>query len=98
MIAHQNVIEGNLYLLLKKLAPEAIGQDYLVMGTTETDFWKAGLDHPHMPAEALDNLHDFKKTLNFKMVGGWLPDESAPQPPSGSVDTIKDAQKLVAKI
>ena len=103
LIAHQNEIEGYLFQMFMKLAPEAIGHDYLVIGTTENAFWKEGVDDPHAPTEALDNLHDFKQYLNFERVGGWLPDEPAPKPPAhpvspGSVDNVKDAEKLVAKM
>ena len=35
LIAHQDEIENYLYQMFSKRAPEAIGHDYLVMGTTE---------------------------------------------------------------
>lgn len=103
LIAHQDEIENYLYQMFSKLAPEAIGHDYLVMGTTERAYWKDGLKHPHDPTDLLDNLHGFKQYLNFEMVGGWLPDEATPKPPptpelSSQIDNVKDAKELVVKM
>jgi hypothetical protein len=103
LIAHQDEIEGHLAQVFTKLAPDAMGHDYLVMGTTEKAYWKEGVDHPHAPTELLDNLHGFKQYLHFERVGGWLPDESIPKPPamlepSGGIDNLKDARKLVGRM
>jgi hypothetical protein len=89
--------------MFMKLAPDAVGHDYLVMGTTERAFWKEGVDSPHSPTELLDNLHGFKDYLNFELVRGWLPDESSAKiatisKPSGGVDNVKNSQRLVAEI
>jgi hypothetical protein len=103
LIAHQDEIEGYLYQLFKERAPDAIGHDYLVIGTTERNYWKEGVEHPHDTSGLLDNLHGFKQYLNFEMVGGWLPDEAAPKTPtspepSGDIDNVKEAKKLVARM
>jgi len=103
LIAHQDEIENYLYQMFTKRAPDAVGHDYLVMGTTERAYWKNGVNHPHGPTDLLDNLHGFKQYLNFEMVGGWLPDETAPKPPpvpkfASKTDNVKDAKKLVAKM
>jgi len=103
LIAHQDEIENYLYQMFTKRAPDAVGHDYLVMGTTERAYWKNGVNHPHGPTDLLDNLHGFKQYLKFEMVGGWLPDETAPKPPpvtkfASKTDNVKDAKKLVAKM
>ena len=103
LIAHKDEIEGNLEQIMSRLAPEAVGNDYLVMGTTERAFWKAGLDNPHPRTEILKNLHGFKEYLNFKRLGGWLPNKSAPKlppapMPDASIDNLKDVQKLVSQM
>jgi hypothetical protein len=111
LIAHQNEIESLLAQIFAKYAPDSIGHDYLVMGTTERDYWKDGVDNPHAPNEVLDNLHGFKQYLNFEMVGGWMPDQLAPKPPpygpaaltrasepSGNTDNVKNARSLVSKM
>ncbi len=107
LIAHQDEIESFLVQIFAKLAPDSIGHDYLVIGTTQRDYWKDGVDNPRAPTEAptelLDNLHGFKQYLNFEMVGGWLPNESTPKPTdtleqTGNIDNVRAAQELVIKM
>jgi hypothetical protein len=103
LVAHQDEIEGYLVQLFTQRAPDAVGNDYLVIGTAEMAYWKDGVDHPHAPTDLLDNLHGFKEYLDFELTGGWLPDEPSPQKPpvpqpSGSIDNVKNAQKLVDKM
>jgi hypothetical protein len=103
LIAHQDEIEGYLYQLFKERALDAIGHDYLVMGTTERNYWKEGVEQPHDPSGLLDNLHGFKQYLNFELVGGWMPNETAPKirtstELSSDIDNVKEAKKLVARM
>ncbi len=109
LIAHQDEIEGYLHRLFSEREPEVIGNDYLVMGTTERAYWKEGITKPHLPQETLANLHGFKEYLNFKRTGGWLPNETEtaqelPFPksdPSGYdlvVDNVDEALKLIEKM
>ena len=103
LIAHQDEVEGYLYQLFKERAPDAIGHDYLVMGTTERNYWKEGVEQPHDPSGLLDNFHGFKQYLNFELVGGWMPNETAPKirtstKLSGDIDNVKEVKKLVARM
>ena len=107
LIAHKDEIEGHLHRLFSERAPEAIGNDYLVMGTTERAYWKEGLTKPHLPPEALANLHGFKEYLDFERTGGWLPDEPAQElpppkrvPPEHNlfVDNVDEALRLIEKM
>ena len=103
LIAHQNEIENNLAQMFTQRVPDAVGNDYLVIGTAERDYWKEGFENPHSPAELLDNLHGFKQYLNFERIGGWPQDESIPKnleahQLSGSIDQVKKSKKLVEKI
>jgi hypothetical protein len=106
LIAHQDEIEGHLHRLFSERAPEVIGNDFMVMGTTERAFWKEGFTKPHLPPETLANLHGFKEYLNFKRIGGWLPDKrekelpvSQPEPGDSSfVDNVGEAMKLIEKM
>lgn len=106
LIAHQDEIEGHLHRLFSERAPEVIGNNYLVMGTTERAYWKDGLSKPHYPPETLANLHGFKEYLNFKRTDGWLPDEkekkmpvTQPEPGDSSfVDNVDEALKLIEKM
>lgn len=72
LIAHQNEIEHLLTALFEQHAPQAIGNDYLVLGTVDHDFWKQGTKTPHSVQNLVDNLHDFKQVLTFKPAYGWV--------------------------
>lgn len=104
LIAHRDEIEGHLHRLFSERAPEVIGNDYMVMGTTERAYWKEGFSKPHLPPETLANLHGFKEYLNFKRTGGWLPNEKEKEMPvtqpedSSFVDNVADAMKLIEKM
>ena len=107
LIAHKDEIEGHLRRLFSERAPEVVGNDYLVMGTTERAYWKEGFTKPPLPPEALANLHGFKEYLTFERIGGWLPNETAqelsspklePSEPTLFVDNIDEALKLSEKM
>lgn len=86
LIAHQDEIEHLLAALFERHAPEAVGNDYLVLGTFDHDFWKQGTKTPHAVQGLADNLHDFKQVLTFKPAYGWLEkerlSEEQPAPPT----------------
>jgi hypothetical protein len=79
LIAHQDEIERLLTSLFEQHAPEAVGNDYLVLGTFDHDFWKQGTKTLHTVQSLVDNLHDFKQVLTFKPAYGWVEKEK----PSG---------------
>ena len=106
LIAHKDEIEGHLHCLFSERAPEVIGNDYLVMGTTERAYWKEGFTKSHLPPDTLANLHGFKEYLDFERTGGWLPDEREEEAPvtlpeledSSFVDNVDEAMKLIEKM
>jgi hypothetical protein len=104
LIAHRDEIEGHLHRLFSERAPEVIGNDYMVMGTTERAYWKEGFIKPHVPSETLANLHGFKEYLHFERIGGWLPNAKEKELPitqpedSFFVDNVDEAMKLVKKM
>jgi hypothetical protein len=104
LIAHRDEIEEHLQRLFSERAPEVIGNDYLVMGTTERAYWKEGFTKPHLPSETLANLHGFKEYLHFERIGGWLPNAKEKELPitqpedSFFVDNVDEAMKLVKKM
>lgn len=103
LIAHKNEIEGHLTRMFSQRAPEVLGNDYLVIGTAEKDYWRAGVENPRPPTELLDNLHGFKEYRNFELIGGWMTDETYEKAlrgelPSGSVDNARNSEKLVEKM
>jgi hypothetical protein len=72
LIAHQDEIEHLLATLFEKHAPDAVGNEYLMLGTFDHDYWKQGTKTPHVAQDLFDNLHDFKQVLTFQPAGGWV--------------------------
>jgi len=76
LVAHQDEIEHLLAGIVSKVEPDAIGNDYLVLGTVERDFWRQVTKTPHSVADLPDHLHDLLEvwTMHFGPAG-WYPDE-----------------------
>lgn len=72
LIAHKDEIERLLAAMFEKQAPDGIGNDYLVMGTFDHDYWKQGTKTPHSAGNLFDHLHDFKQVLTFQPTFGWV--------------------------
>ena len=60
LIAHQDEIEHILTQLFVEIAPEVVGNDYLVVGTVERKPWRRGMTDPLSSDAMRDALHDFK--------------------------------------
>ena len=62
-----------------KVAPEVIGNEYLVLGTVEQKAWKAGLAGAGpKPDEILKHVADFERVLTLTVdPGGWRPASSS---------------------
>jgi hypothetical protein len=74
-------IEAELAHGLNQLAPQVIGNDYLVLGTIQKKIWREGLDGQAKPlAEMLNRAADFKHQyeLDYKP-GGWYPATEGPK-------------------
>lgn len=84
LIAHQNDVEHVLTSSLSAYQPEAVGNDYLIIGTLEKAAWKRGTQQPLTLQETLDALHDFKEVVTFKVTGGWMP------PNTGSRSSVQE--------
>lgn len=78
LIAHQDEIEEQLAIQFSRINPEAIGNDYLVVGTLDRDDWRRGRDTPLTLQDMLDHLHDFKRVLKLEVSGGWMPASASP--------------------
>ena len=75
IIAHQDELEDELVHLFERIAPEVIGNPYLVLGTVEKRRWKESLGHGGDELkQALEHVAEFKKILDLKIEGGWLPE------------------------
>jgi hypothetical protein len=71
LIAHQNEIEAQLAHVLPQVAPHALRNNYLIMGTIERKDWRRGLTDPLSSKEMIEALHDFKDHLHFKPAPLW---------------------------
>ena len=74
IIVHQDELEAELVICFERLAPNAIGNDYLVLGTVDKKYWRQGLNGREQSLDdMLEHMADFKKWLDLKIEGGWGP-------------------------
>jgi hypothetical protein len=81
VIVYRAELEAELAHGLNQLAPQVIGNDYLVLGTIQKKIWREGLDRQTKPlAEMLKQVADFKHQyeLDYKP-GGWHPATEGPK-------------------
>jgi hypothetical protein len=65
LIAHRDQLEEQLASKLTPIDPEAIGNDYLVIGTLDRREWnRMKCDEPSFEQIA-EYLHDFKEVVTF---------------------------------
>jgi hypothetical protein len=74
LIGHKDDVEQFLAAFFTAQQPEMVGNDYLVVGTVERAIWKRGTQQLLTLQETLDELHDFKEVVTFKVTGGWVRD------------------------
>lgn len=78
IMVHQHELEADLAENFRRLAPEFIGNDYLVIGTVEKQIWQQGLKGAGTELkEILEIVADFKKVykLEVKPAGWYRSDE-----------------------
>ncbi len=76
IVAHQDELEAELAHSLARIAPEAVGSEYLVLGTMDKKVWQQGLRGGGTElGAALEHVAEFKKVLDLKIEGGWVPAE-----------------------
>jgi len=63
IIAHQEELETELAILFSEKLPEAVGNEYFVLGTIEMRAWRKSLTEPMRPEEMREHMADFKKVL-----------------------------------
>lgn len=75
IMAHKDELDAELAQSFSQLAPECIGNDYMVMGTVEKKAWEAGLGGSDQPlAEMLKHVAQFKRYYDFHyQPAGWYP-------------------------
>ena len=73
IVLHKDELEAELVGTFERVAPDVIGNQYLVLGTVDTKWWKEGLGRVRdQPRDALEHLAEFKKVLGLDP-GGWRP-------------------------
>ena len=65
IIAHQEELETELTILFETKLPEAVGNEYFVIGTMEMPTWRKSLTHPIDLDEMREHTADFKKVLEL---------------------------------
>lgn len=66
VIADQDDLEGLMASIFRERAPEIIGNDYTVLGTTDLSIWQRGSEGEQSAAEIIENTHDFKERWRFE--------------------------------
>lgn len=88
LIAHKHEIEHLLTSMFRQYDPEAVGNDYLIMGTVDKTTWREGLQQPKAVAEMLPHVSDFAEyyqELRVTRPGWYRADQEPPMmepPPS----------------
>lgn len=86
LIANKHEIEHLLTGLFQRMDPAAIGNEYLILGTTEKTTWREGLQQQKEVTEMLQHVSDFATYYQELRVtqGGWFHRDQEPptmQPP-----------------
>jgi hypothetical protein len=87
LIADKHAIEHLLTGVFSQYAPEAVGNEYLIVGTVEKTAWREGLQQPKSVAEMLPHASDFAEYYTELRVTrpGWYPANQEPpmlEPPA----------------
>ncbi len=73
IVAHQDELEDELVHTFERVAPDVIGNQYMVMGTVDKKWWKKQLSAVRdQSSDGLEHLAEFKKVLGLDP-GGWRP-------------------------
>ncbi len=74
IIVHQDELEAELARSFTRIAPEVVGNEYLVLGTVDKKSWQRGLQEDGATlSSTLPYIAEFKKVLDLKIEGGWMP-------------------------
>lgn len=74
VIAHKDELDAELAVNLGRIAPQAVGNEYLVLGTIDKKVWEQGLrGGGGQLGDFLEHLAEFKKHLDLEVTGGWGP-------------------------
>lgn len=92
LIGHKHEIEHHLTALYFEMKPEAIGNDYRILGTVEKSAWKKNMNDPKAENDLRAHTHDFKSYEELRMtMAGWFRKDQEPpmMTPPGSLEWVK---------
>jgi hypothetical protein len=74
-MVHRVELEAELDYSFSKIAPEVIGNQYLVIGTVDKKVWEKGLEEGDSEiGEMMKHIADFKRVYDLHVgPGGWYP-------------------------
>ena len=75
IIVNQDELEAQLAYSFHTIAPEVVGNQYLMLGTVDKKIWQSGLQGSGAQLdEVLKHAADFKQVLDLQVEpGGWYP-------------------------
>jgi hypothetical protein len=75
IILHQDKVEQLLTAAFLERQPSIVGNDYLIIGTVERDYWHKASTTGGTYEGLFESLHDFKQVVTFEpQRWGWMPD------------------------
>lgn len=85
IMAHQQELEAELAYNFSRIAPEVIGNEYLVLGTVEKKIWQEGLAGRGQTLDVLlKHMADFKRVYQLEyQPAGWYPADAVPPKKKG---------------
>ena len=79
LIGHKHEIEHLLTERFREIAPEIVGNDYLIFGTIKKKAWQENKLEPKPIHEMAAHMSDFKDYRLLSMTrGGWYPEAQKP--------------------
>jgi hypothetical protein len=77
IMAHKDELDAEIRHLLTGRAPEAVDNEYMVLGTMDRKVWQRSLSGGAPLDESLKHVAEFKKHLTLHVEGGWVPAKEA---------------------
>lgn len=94
LMVHKHEVEHLLHHVMRQVAPEVIGNKYVVMGTVDKQAWREDAKQPKSIDALRPHIHDFKRHHpELRMTRpGWYPKDQEPPPlePPKSKEWIKE--------
>jgi hypothetical protein len=97
LIVHQDELEGLLEAYLRHQDPQAVGNDYQVVGTMDRADWKRGVRGASTLDEMLESLHEFAAEVTFEPASPAAADEPQRSAGQGAPEQGDQEQERVPR-